>query len=83
MDEHLQWHMEDYESWHRQTAVKVFRDIAKIVEVIQKRKFMPDEVIQSILDKTKALQQKAGFDGNYAKWVEQKTPSRLENMLNK
>lgn len=83
MDEHLQWHMEDYENWHRQTAVKVFRDIAKIVEVIQKRNFMPDDIIQGILDKTKVFQEKVGFDGDYNSWVEQKTPPRLENMLNK
>ena len=81
MDHHLEWRMEDYENWHRQTAVKVYRDIAKIIEVIERQQFMSDDVIQSILDKTKALQEKAGYDGNYEKWVELKTPPRLENML--
>lgn len=83
MDGYLDWHLEDYESWHRQTAVKVYRDIAKIIEVIQSRQFMSDEVIQQIMDKTKALQEKAGFDGDYESWVEQKTPPRLENMIKK
>jgi len=83
MDTHLQWHQEDYENWHRQTAVKVYKDIAKIIEVIQKRKFMPDEIIEQILDKTKALQDKAGFDGNYGNWVVKNTPPRLENLLEK
>lgn len=83
MDGYLDWQQEDYESWHRQTAVKVYRDIAKIIEVIQNRQFMSDEVIQEILDKSKALQEKAGFDGNYENWVEQKTPPRLENMIKK
>ena len=81
MESYLDWHQDDYESWHRQTAVKVYRDIAKIVEVIAKQKFMPDEVIHTILDKTKALQEKAGFDGNYEAWVKEKTPPRLENMI--
>ena len=81
MDEHLQWHQEDYENWHRQTAVKVFRDIAKIIEVIEKRKFMPDEVIQAILDRTKTLQEKVGYHGDYAQWAIQNTPPRLENMI--
>ena len=45
MDEYLEWQMEDYEKWHRQTAVKVYRDIAKIVEVIEKKQFMSDEEI--------------------------------------
>jgi hypothetical protein len=83
MDSYLDWHQEDYESWHRQTAVKVYRDIAKIIEVIEKRKFMPDEVIQDIMDKTLALQEKAGFDGDYKNWAEQNTPPRLENMIQK
>lgn len=83
MDGYLKWHQEDYESWHRQTAVKVYRDIARIIEVIEKRKFMPDKVIQEILDKTKAQQEKAGFDGNYEAWVELNTPPRLENLTSK
>lgn len=83
MDSYLDWHQEDYESWHRQTAVKVYRDIAKIIEVIEKRKFMPDDVIQGIMDKSRALQEKAGFDGDYKSWAEQNTPPRLENMIQK
>ena len=81
MESYLEWRQEDYENWHRQTAVKVYRDIAKIVEVIEKQKFMSDDVIQSILDKTKVLQESVGFDGNYSAWVEKNTPPRLENML--
>ena len=81
MDRHLDWHQEDYENWHRQTAVKVDKDISKIIDVIEKRKFMPDEVIQEILNKTKALQEKIGYNGDYENWVEQNTPPRLENML--
>ncbi|MCG8307561.1 MAG: FAD-dependent oxidoreductase [Cytophagales bacterium] len=80
MDNFLVWHQEDYENWHRQTAAKVDRDIAKIVAVIEKRKFMPDDVIQSILDKTKKLQENAGFDGDYESWVKRNTPPRLENL---
>ena len=81
MDHHLDWHQEDYENWHRQTAVKVYRDISKIIEVIEKRQFMPDEVIQQIMDRTKSLQEKAGYDGDYERWVEKNTPPRLENLL--
>ncbi len=81
MDRHLDWHQEDYENWHRQTAVKVDKDISKIIEVIEKRKFMPEAVIQEIINKTKALQEKAGYNGDYSRWVEQNTPPRLEDML--
>lgn len=80
MDHHLEWHQEDYEKWHRQTAVTVKGDIHKIIETIEKQKFLSDEVIQSILDKTTALQHKVGYDGNYENWVKQNTPTRLEDM---
>ncbi len=81
MDQHLDWHLEDYENWNRQTVVKVYKDISKIIEVIEKKKFMPDEVIQNILDKTKALQDKVGYDGDYLSWVKKNTPPRLEDMI--
>ena len=81
MESHLDWHQDDYENWHRQTAVKVNKDIHTIIETIENQKFLSEEVFQNILNKTEVLQQKAGYDGNYIKWVEQNTPPRLENML--
>ena len=81
MDTHLEWQQEDYENWHRQTAVKVNSDIHNIIDTIEKQQFLPDEVIKSILDKTEALQKKARFDGNYENWVKQNTPPRLEDMI--
>jgi NADPH-dependent glutamate synthase beta subunit-like oxidoreductase len=81
MEKHLDWHQEDYEKWHRQTAVTVQKDISKIVAAIEKQKFMSDEAIKMILDKTSALQSKAGYDGNYSDWVKLNTPPRLENLL--
>lgn len=81
MDNHLEWHQEDYESWHRQTAVKVNSDIGKIIETIAKQQFLSDEIIQNILDKTEALQKKTGYEGDYESWVKQKTPPRLEDMI--
>ncbi len=81
MKNYLAWRQEDYENWHRQTTAKVDRDISKIIEVLEKRKFMPDEVIQGILDKTKSFQLKAGYNGDYKNWVEQNTPLRLESII--
>jgi ferredoxin--NADP+ reductase len=81
MDHHLEWHQEDYENWHRQTAVKVNSDIHKIIATIEKQQFLSDELIQSILDKTEALQKKVGYTGDYEKWVIQNTPTRLEDMI--
>lgn len=81
MEKHLDWHQEDYEKWHRQTAITVQKDISKIVAAIEKQKFMSDEAIKMILDKTSVLQLKAGYDGNYSDWVKLNTPPRLEHLL--
>jgi len=81
MENYLDWRQEDYENWHRQTAATVNKEISKIIDVIEKKKFMTDEVIQSILDKIHTMQKKVGYNGNYEKWVEKNTPPRLENML--
>ncbi len=81
METHLEWHQEDYENWHRQTAMKVTKEINTIIETIENQKFLSDGVIQKILDQTEALQTKTGYNGNYKKWVELNTPPRLETML--
>ncbi len=81
MEQHLEWHEEDYERWRKETEVKVYEDIRRIIEVIQTRQFMPNDVIENILNKTNELQKKVGYDGNYDEWVKQNTPTRLENMI--
>lgn len=81
MESYLEWRQEDYENWHRQTTVKVDRDIAKIVQVIEKQNYISDDVIESILDKTRELQERVGYNGDYPAWVKKNTPPRLENML--
>ena len=81
MENHLEWDEEDYEHWRKETEVKVYRDIRRIIEIIQTRQFMSNEVIGEILDKTRRLQEDVGYDGNYDEWVKQNTPIRLENMI--
>jgi len=53
----------------------------KVIEKTNIEKPMPDQVIQSILDRTVKLQEKAGYDGHYANWVKKHLPLRLEDML--
>jgi len=81
MDSFLDWHQDDYENWHRQTSVKVKQHMNEIIEVIERQKFLPDTVVQNILENVDALQVKAGYDGDFEKWVKAHTPPRLENML--
>ena len=81
MESFLDWHQEDYENWHRQTSVKVKEHMNEIIEVIERQKFLPDTVIQSILTKIESLQEKAGYTGDFEKWIKDHTPPRLENMI--
>ena len=81
MENYLEWHQEDYEKWHRHTAVRVNQDISTIAEAIEKMQFLSDEVIQTIVDNCENLQSMSGYSGNYKAWIQQNTPPRLENML--
>ena len=58
----------------------VQEQIEEIDKEIRSKEIMPDEVIEGILDKTEALHKKIGFT-TYEKWIELKTPIRLEDML--
>lgn len=81
METHLDWHQQDYENWHRQTAIEVNKNINTIIETIQKQKFLADEVIENILAQVERLQKKSGYTGNFARWVEKNLPPRLEDMI--
>ena len=81
MDHELNWQEQDYEDWLRGTEGGISDQVDSIAAHIERQKFMPDEVIQSILDKTEALQKKADYDGDYRKWIERKLPKRLEDLL--
>ena len=77
----LEWQHMEYQKWHRQTAVKVDKDLNKIIEKIETQPPLPDKVIHSIFEKTHLLQQQAGYDGNYLKWIEKNLPLRYEDTL--
>ena len=85
IDEHLK-HDDFFEEWlinyNNNLKNKVQEQIDKIELEIKSKEIMPDHIIQNILDKTKSLQDKAGYI-SYSKWIKLKTPSRLEDMLNK
>ena len=81
MDNELRWQEEEYENWLRGTEDNISEQVDHITEHIQRQKFMPDDTIQSILHKTKELQKKVYYNGDYRKWVEKNLPKRLEDLL--
>lgn len=81
MDNELHWQEEDYENWLRGSEEGVSEQVDEIADHINRQKFMPDDLIQSILQKTEALQKQVNYEGDYRKWVEKNLPKRLEDML--
>lgn len=77
----FEWQHREYQNWHRQTAVKVDRDLGRIIDRIKKQQPIMKSLFHSILDKTKILQQKAGYDGQYEKWVKKNLPVRYEDII--
>jgi len=82
IDKHL---TEDaFEKWlinhNNQIVSKINEQISNIVKEISELEIQPETLIQEILDKTDAIHQKMGFT-NYADWVHENLPIRLEDTL--
>ncbi len=82
-------HMETddiFENWliHYNENLKenIKEQLAEIELEIKSKKIMPNHIIQGILEKSKDLQEKAGYK-TYKSWVRLKTPIRLEDIFSK
>lgn len=56
------------------------KQVAPIVSFIKESEALSDHEYKGILTKVNDLQMKAGYDGNYKKWISKHLPTRLENM---
>lgn len=85
IDRHLQ-NDDLFEEWlinlNGNIKTKVHEQIDEIDQEIKSKNIMPDEIIQNILNLTKALQGKSSYD-NYTDWIKLKTPIRLEQLIDK
>ena len=81
MDKHLHWEEKDYENWFRSAEQQTEEQVEAIADQISHKDFMPEEVVQDIIDRVKTLQQKAGYNGDFAAWVTKNLPVRLEQLL--
>jgi ferredoxin--NADP+ reductase len=72
---------EKFEDLFRDIEGEVKQKINNISATIAETELHSEEEINFIVDKTRELQQRVGYDGNYATWVEKNRPPRLENML--
>jgi hypothetical protein len=80
MDEFLNWRSEDH---HRLCEVEGSGSgsaDARFAHWIKEKKLRAPEEIQRIFERAAEYQRKAGFDGNYMRWVAKHRPVRLEEM---
>lgn len=56
------------------------KQISSIMEEISDKEIQPDDIINSILTKTKELNDAHGYK-SYAEWVKKHKPIRLEELL--
>jgi len=81
MDNYLDWQEEDYQDYLRQTESNIEDKVNAIAENFKDKNLLSGEKIQELQNRIKEFQQKAGYDGNYDKWVEKHLPKRLEDMI--
>jgi hypothetical protein len=56
-------------------------DDASAQAELARKGMLNQEQMQSIINRIKELQRKAGYDGNYQRWIERHRPVRLEELL--
>ena len=81
MDHHLEWGETDFQKWLRSTEASISEQVGSIAQQISQRKFLSNEVITSILNKTETLQKKVGYKGDYTAWIKEKIPARYEQVI--
>lgn len=72
---------EKYEGLFKAIEGDVKQKINNISATLAKAEPQSDEKINFIINKTKELQERVGYDGDYMKWVDINRPIRLEDML--
>ena len=82
IDDHLQ--KDDFlEEWlsvyNENIKEEVKGQIEDMTNDLLSKDALPEKIIQNILSKTKAIQEKLGYT-TYKEWIKAKTPVRLENM---
>ncbi len=80
-DQYLAWKEEDYREILENAEMNADRKVDGIVARLQQQAAPGDQNVVQIRDRVKALQQKAGYTGDYDAWVDGHKPPRLEDML--
>jgi len=83
MDSYLSQRENGFHNYLIKTENNIARQTKVIGDKISSIKPQKDDVIQTILDRTRKLQNNVIFNGRYLDWISKKKPVRLENILDK
>ena len=50
-------------------------------EEVEKKALLEKNEVEAIINRITELQKKAGYDGNYKKWIDRHRPPRLEDLV--
>jgi NADPH-dependent glutamate synthase beta subunit-like oxidoreductase len=79
--EYLTNREEMYEESFRTTESGVKQKIATLADNLQTSPKLPAERMTVLMDRIKQLQRQVGYGGDYAKWIKNHLPPRLEKMI--
>jgi len=80
LDTHLDILEDKYKDWIREDESITVKRIEHLVELLKESPAAAEEKIARLFKEIKKLQNKAGYDGNYKKWIKEHLPVRLENL---
>jgi len=83
MDSYLSQQENGFHNYLIKTENNIAQQTKVIGDKISSIKPQKDDVIQTILDRTRKLQNNVIFNGRYLDWISKKTPVRLENIRDK
>ena len=81
MDNFLQWTEEDYQRFKELGGESGETPGPELQQFIQEKGLLSVEQIEAINQKIKALQERAGYNGDYWQWREKHLPVRLEQLI--
>jgi hypothetical protein len=80
LNSHLDILENKYKDWIQEDESITEKRIDHLVEQLKESPSTAEEKIASLNKKIKNLQKKAGYDGNYQKWIKEHLPVRLEDL---
>lgn len=81
VDQYLAWQEDDYEEIFDSASKRVDSRLVSIGEHLQAVPPLSVDEMNIIHKNVKEAQNKINYDGNYAKWIDEHLPPRLENLI--